>query len=259
MRHKPFHRFNWRRDRPDHRDFRPKLQEVITLPTSADLRPLCPPIVDQGSIGSCTANALAGLLGFCELRQLGDRSGKGPEELALTYEPFSRLFIYYNERDLEGDPLEDGGAEIRDGIKTLNQIGACSELTWTYDASMTFKRPVELAYQEASSHKITTYVRLSSLYEIKKAISEGNPVAFGFTCFDSLESPEVAQSGILPMPGPDEGDIGGHAVVAVGYDDGRQLVLVRNSWGTGWGLQGYFWMPYNYIQMLASDFWMITK
>lgn len=254
------YKLNWKRDKPDWRDRKMMISPTLAvLPRQMDLRPLCPPVVDQGAIGSCTANALAGLLGYLEVRQLADGLNQEPFELAKVYTPFSRLFIYYNERALEGDPGEDGGAELRDGIKTMAKLGACSEETWPYGQTFLFEKPAVYAYTEALSHRITGYTRLQSLDHVRGVVSTGFPVAFGFTCYESLEEPEVAATGILPMPGPDESPIGGHAVVAVGYDDDTERLLVRNSWGTGWGIQGYFWMPYDYFKMLASDFWWIEK
>lgn len=251
---------NWRPDKPDWRDKRVSLMvSVPELPRTADLRPQCPPIVDQGSIGSCTANALAGALGFIELKELADGFQSESMEFKDRFEPLSRLFIYYNERDMEGDVNQDGGAEIRDGIKTLAKIGACSEEVWPYQADMLFIRPSPSTYAQALSHQITSYVRLQSLDHVRASLAGGSPVAFGFTCYESLEDEIVSETGILPMPGPDEAMIGGHAVLAVGYDDDTERLLVRNSWGTGWGLKGYFWMPYDYFRALTSDYWRIQK
>ena len=82
---------------------------------------------------------------------------------------------------------------------------------------------------------------------------------FGFTVYESFESQEVAKTGVVPMPAPGEQVVGGHAVLAVGYDDSAQTFMVRNSWGTGWGQAGYFTMPYAYLTTrgLSSDFWTI--
>jgi len=105
-----------------------------------------------------------------------------------------------------------------------------------------------------------TYSRLTqSLSQLKGCLASGYPFVFGFTVYDSFESQQVAQTGVVPMPAAGEGVLGGHAVLAVGYDDTQQRFIVRNSWGTGWGMQGYFTMPYAYLteQNLSSDFWTV--
>jgi len=252
------HRYNWRPDLPDQRDF--KFSEKVTAPTkvpsAVDLRESCPPIVNQGQIGSCTGNALAGHMGFLEIK------GVSPETFSQSkkFAPYSRLFIYYNERVMEGDPGQDGGAQIRDGIKTLSSQGACKETTWKYAATQLFKKPSVKAYSEASEHAIGTYLRLGSTLEMKQCLAEGFPFVFGFTVYESFESPQVAKTGIMPIPATNERVLGGHAVMAVGYNDTNNCFIVRNSWGPDWGQQGYFMMPYEVMNSkLAQDFWTIRR
>jgi C1A family cysteine protease len=258
------HILNWRRDLPDFRDFKYSKHHLLTaepLPVSVDLRSQMPPIVDQGQAGSCTANALSGALGFLESQALRNKISSPEEFNSNTFVPFSRLFIYYNERILEGDPLDDGGAQIRDGIKTLAQYGGCDENIWPYDLNNLFVKPNDPCYTEASQHKISAYYSLDNdLYQLKHALASGSPVIFGFTVYSSFENSEVANTGIMSMPQLTDDVEGGHAVLMVGYNDQDQYFIVRNSWGTSWGQQGYFLMPYQYAASpdLADDFWVIT-
>ncbi len=243
------HLRGWIPDLPDQRDLlyadiRPK---GVRLPKSVDLRPTMSPVEDQGRLGSCTANALAGALESLEIK-----SGQPLVDL-------SRLFIYYNERAIEHTVASDSGAMIRDGIKTLAAQGVCSEKKWPYVISTFTKKPSAACYAEAKKHTIHTYHRIASLNEMRACLADGYPFVFGFSVYEGFESAAVARSGILKMPKPGERQLGGHAVCAVGYDDKGECLLVRNSWGPLWGKQGYFTMPYDYAENreLSDDFWTI--
>ena len=102
---------------------------------------------------------------------------------------------------------------------------------------------------------------LAATILLMPALLWGRPFVFGFTVYESFEGPDVARTGVVPMPGHQEKSVGGHAVMAVGYDDSTQTFLVRNSWGSGWGLGGYFMIPYAYLTNhgLANDFWTIKR
>lgn len=259
---------NWRPDLPDHRDFKYSLhhatEATAKLPASVNLKAHCPPVVDQGQIGSCTGNAIAGMMGYMQLREIRyklDPSGAPEMFDTKTFMPFSRLFIYYNEREMEGTTNEDAGAMIRDGIKSISSTGVCSEKTWSYTPSHLYKMPPVAAYKEASQHVVKTYSRINGLTEMKACLAAGYPFVFGFTVYDNFMTEEMARTGKLTMPGPNDSVQGGHAVMAVGYDDAHKRFTIRNSWGTSWGLNGYFHMPYEYISNddLASDFWTIRK
>lgn len=246
--------YGWRKDQPDPRDHELTLTGA-SLPALVDLRRAMPPVYDQGQLGSCTGNAIAGALEYEAIKQ-----GEAPVAP-------SRLFIYYNERVMENSVASDAGASIRDGIKSVNKLGACSEKTWPYAPKKYATKPSAKAYSEALGFHSVAYARISHttnlafLNALKTALVGGTPFVFGFTCYPALESADVARTGILPMPGSGEAPIGGHAVLCVGYDDAKQMFLVRNSWGASWGLAGYFWMPYAYLvnSSLASDFWTISK
>jgi C1A family cysteine protease len=258
-------RLNWRPDLPDCRDhlFTEMVVAPVRIPPSVDLRASCPPIVNQGQIGSCSANALAAAFGYLEMQELKKKSNANASDIfnPSGFSPASRLFIYYNERTIEGTVAQDAGARLRDGVKSMSKQGVCQEASWKYQASLLFKKPIVSAYKEAQSHCISSYIKIQTLQEVKQSLAMGFPVVFGFSVYESFESPEVAKSGVMPLPSSDERMLGGHAVMAVGYDEAGEFLWVRNSWGSEWGQQGYFQMPYAYIDKLkqAQDFWTIRK
>jgi C1A family cysteine protease len=241
----------WIPDLPDHRDltFSASLTVMKKIAVSADLRPQCPPVYDQGQLGSCTANALAGAFEFDILK-----------EKKKDFMP-SRLFIYYNERVIEHTVSSDSGAQIRDGIKTMNKQGVCPESEWPYIVSKFATKPSTKCYSDAKKNEINSYQRLdnTNLMLLKSCISEGSPFVFGFTVYESFMSQAVANTGDMPMPKASEPVVGGHAVMAVGYNDAKRVFIARNSWNTNWGDKGYFYMPYAYITSnnLCDDFWTI--
>lgn len=245
-------RYGWRPDLPDHRDLTysaPRL--VAPLPPAVDLRPGCPPVYDQGQLGSCTGNAIAGAFEFDLLKQK-----------ARDFVP-SRLFVYYNERAMEGSVGVDAGAQIRDGVKSLAKLGVCDEALWPYSDAIPgpFQRkPTPECYADAAKHRVLTYLRVPrSLPIFKVCLAAGYPFIFGFTVYEGFESVEVACDGVANLPLLGESVLGGHAALCVGYDDASQRVLVRNSWGPGWGQAGYFTMPYAYLldPGLSDDFWTL--
>ncbi len=219
------------------------------LPQNIDLRPACPPVEDQGQLGSCSANALAGDLEFLELK----------DKLPLV--DLSRLFIYYDERVVEHTVNSDSGAMLRDGIKTLAKQGVCTEKTWPYIISEFTQKPSPTSYEEALQHQITSYHRILTTDDMRTCLAEGFPFVFGFSVYESFESPQVAKTGVVPMPQKGEQQKGGHAVVGVGYDDSQQRFIVRNSWGPNWGMKGYFAIPYAYLadRNLSDDFWTVRR
>jgi C1A family cysteine protease len=234
-------RYTWKPDLPDHRDHL-YAAAPAALPAHVDLQPKCPPVFDQGQLGSCTANALAGAVAFVHPGLLG-----------------SRLFVYYNERSIEGTVAQDAGAQIRDGVKSLAKQGICQETEWPYVVSRFKRKPAARCYADAKPHAISEYQRLTTLDDMLHCLAGGYPFVFGFTVFDAFESDAVAKTGVLNMPTRGERNLGGHAVAAVGYDLAGKRFKVRNSWGGQWGQQGYFTMPFEYLthRGLSDDFWTI--
>src|SRR5438874_7313492 len=244
-------RYGWIPDIPDQRDYLYAAPPAFlrALPARIDLRKQCPPVYDQGQLGSCTANAIGGAIEFDQMK----------EKLPQIFIP-SRLFVYYNERVIEGTVNTDAGAMLRDGIKTVAKQGACPEPMWPYLIARFKTKPSVACYADGAKHTAVSYHRVvQSLSQMQGCLASGYPFVFGFTVYDSFETAEVARTGLLQMPAPREGVIGGHAVLAVGYDDKTQRFLVRTSWGTGWGKRGYFMMPYSYLltENLSDDFWTI--
>lgn len=239
-------------DLSDHRDLMLSdhfdAVDAAALPSRVDLRPLCSPVEDQGQLGSCTSQAIVGAMEYLE------------NVKHQTFVNLSRLFVYYGERVIENTVNYDAGAMIRDGIKVVASQGVCDEQKlWPYDIKKFKTKPPASAYRDALTRTATSYYRVNSLLEYRQALASGFPCIFGFSVTPTFESQAVARSGILPVPAPGERVIGGHAILGVGYDDGMQAALIRNSWGKSWGLQGHFWMPYAMISdsRWTNDFWVI--
>ena len=240
--------YGWYPDIPDQRDYLySAIRPVVRLSKEVDLRGLCSTIEDQGNLGSCTAQALAGNLEFID------------NKIDSIYTDVSRLFIYYNERVLIDSVDYDSGASLRDGIKSLKNSGVCEERLWPYDIGKFDEIPPAECYKDAKEHRVKSYYRLESLREMLTCLTDGYPFVFGFTVYESFETKRVAKTGKVNMPRKSEVALGGHAVMAVGYDQGKKRFLVRNSWGAGWGMDGYFTMPFKYLETLAEDFWTVRK
>jgi C1A family cysteine protease len=237
-------------DTKDERDFCFAPQPALNLPDRADLRPNCPPVLEQLSIGSCTAVAIANCYKFLLMKE------KLPAFLP------SRLFIYYNERAIQGTIERDSGALIRNGFKTISKQGVCDENLWKYEVSKFRLKPPAVCYSEALKHRAVEYQRVSqTLNQMKLCLVEGFPIVGGFIAYESFESKEAARTGILNLPAAGERKLVGHAVLIVGYDSDSERFIAMNSWGNTWGLQGYFTVPFEYFisEELASDFWTLRR
>jgi len=244
-------KYLWKKQKYDMRDKHNFFCGTIKI--NVDLRQHCPNVYDQETIGSCTANAICGAYEYDYLK-----SNRKINKLAI-FSP-SRLFLYYNEREMENTTKTDSGAEIRDGIKSINKVGLCSEKEWPYDIKNFDVKPNNKCYKDAKKHESVVYGSVKqTLEQLKSCLSSGYPFVFGFVVYESFESDEMAKTGIMTMPTKDDKKLGGHAVMAVGYNNSKKTFIIRNSWGKNWGDNGYFYMPYEYMlnSDLCSDFWMI--
>ena len=262
------------RDLPDFRDHTAttgKIDKILSksaplkaatkkLQATVDLRPWCSPVEDQGSLGSCTANAGVGMLEYYEKRTTG------------KYMDGSRLFLYKVTRELQGAKGDDG-AQLRDAMKAMVLFGVPPEKYWPYNITKFNDEPSSFCYAFAQSYQAIQYYRLdpagtsptAALAAIKKNLAAALPAMFGFSVYSSIP-PLGDGKGEIPFPSQSDSLEGGHAVLAVGYDDSKQIggnkgaLLIRNSWGAGWGEKGYGWLPYTYVEAgLADDFWSMVK
>jgi C1A family cysteine protease len=248
------HGYGWKPSPPDVRDYKLRFYGAEYAP-EVDLRTtgFLPEIWDQGQLGSCTAHGAGAAYSFDLEKQF----------TSDNFDP-SRLFIYYTTREIEGTVDQDSGAYIRDAIKSLNQYGAPPSTDWAYDISRFTEKPPQQAYDNGKLREAVKYAAVSqNAAEMKACLTAGYPIVIGFTVYDSFESAEVASTGDVPMPSLNEKVAGGHCVLIVGYTvrNGNPVWIARNSWGTGWGDQGYFYFPEAYLlnSDLADDFWVVQS
>lgn len=221
----------------------PSATVPVTSFNLSQLKPL-PPVYNQAQTNSCTGNAMAGCLQY----------------LTQSVTP-SRLFIYYNERLLQGTVNQDDGATIDISVQAVKQYGECPETMWQFNTQDVMLQPNPECYVAAKKHLLLESLQINTIDEIKHSIVSGFPVIFGFQVYSYMESEQMALQGVLRVPLPTEQYLGGHAVVVVGFDDAEKMLTIRNSWGEQWGLKGYFKMPYDYASNinLASDFYSIQN
>lgn len=261
---RPRRGFGWVRDRPDLSDRQRKLPSFAkpaARPPAGNLASQFPPAYDQGSLGSCTANAIAAAV------QHARRVHSKPDDFIP-----SRLFIYYQERKMEQTIYTDSGAQIRDGIMSVARVGVCAESKWPYDGiggdpvthvfpqnARAIQEPPAALLKEAEQYKTISYAPLTQdVAVLETCLAGGYPFIFGFTVYDNFSD----ETKLLKKPGPpDRITPYGHAVLAVGYDSGKRTFRVRNSWGTDANDGGYFDMEYDYVlnSGLTSDFWVVYQ
>lgn len=248
----------WKPDVPDQRDhYFSGFSAPASLPLFVDLRPTCPTAFNQFELGSCTANAVAAAMKMNQVIQ------KKPSVFTA-----SRLYIYYNTRSLEGTINSDSGASIRNTVKSVARWGAPPETAWAYDIPKFKQRAPADVYKLGEQNQAITYQRVNQdLGSVRTCLTDGFPFIFGFAVYESFYN--ANKSGIVSMPSNTEMMYGGHAVLCVGYNANSFAVngvparnfIVHNSWSPRWGVQGRFFMPFEYLLSsdLAADFWTIRQ
>lgn len=254
--------YGWKPDLPDRRDHYVQLSGVVdtsTLPLVHSLRSKMPPVWNQGSLGACTAFASCAAFAYERGLLEGEVDGKPVPIMGSWFRP-SFLHPYYCARAIENSVPLDAGAYIRDICKVLVQCGVAPEYLWPYDESKFAQKPPKRALLAALDNRVTSYKRVErTVNRMRMVLAGGDTIVFGISVYESFESDRVASTGMVPMPREHEDLLGGHAVLMVGYDHQRELFECRNSWGDDWGDDGYFWLPYSYVQDadLSDDFWTL--
>lgn len=229
----------------------PTLQQVaeLKLPPHIDLRSMCSPVENQGGVGSCTANAVVGALEYHQIRH-----GQKLTDL-------SRLFVYYNARRLSDREHVDNGTSMPHVMASVLAFGVCAEQLWPYDEARWSERPGNNCYNNAITLPGLHYAQISPGEECKSVLAAGLPVVFGMQVPTQALMVVAKGSGHVPAPqnGQWEQPNGAHAMLIVGYDDGKNAWLVRNSWGPSYGIGGHVWIDYQVMDhyCLRDGFWTV--
>jgi C1A family cysteine protease len=216
---------------------------VRDLPASIDLEPYCGPKKDQKQLGACTAFADTGNREYLARRWEGQSPVLSP------------LFQYYQERLIDGTVNQDAGSTGRTACKATNQFGICQEFEDSYDPAAFRTPPTAAQLKDALQWRAGAYHALSNVDDMKSCLASYYPVLIGFAVYNSFET-KIGSDGVMPMPGANEPEVGGHEVLVIGYDDARGMFKVRNSWGADWGAQGNFFMSYAIAQQFIWDRWI---
>lgn len=256
-------RYGSKHDKPNTKDLIHPLsfrgQKASPLPPNWDLEGCLGRVRDQGDLGACTAFAGCGMREF--LFKTYNVWEKGTIQVAADTLMLSPLFLYYKEREAEGTLAEgDVGADMRSIPLTLNQVGVCQEIEDGYDSSQYNLAPNAAQITEAALFKAGAYHRIiGGASVMKSVIASGYAFVLGFDVYESFESQKVEDTGLMPVPDiKNEQLLGGHAVLVYGYNDTLHngVLMVRNSWGSDWGLGGNFMMPYEVANSnVISDCW----
>ena len=234
------------KDKTDDRDLTlpvPTLTGDQAAQEWVDLRPFCGPVKDQGQAGSCTAHAASEMREFL-YRKYNDQE---PDKTVPAKEfILSPLYLYYMEREFEGDIDQDGGAQMRTAAKMLNNVGTCLLKDDPYNVGNLYVKPSDVQTKDANTYRSGSYHRLEpGVATMIDVLKSGYTFILGMNVYSSFEDDYTARTGQMLVPNIDkEQCLGGHAVHVVGFDNVRQHLIIMNSWGTDWGQEGYFFMPY---------------
>lgn len=231
--------------RPSKKDRRDKIYKVSgkNLREKVDLREWDSLVENQEQLGSCVGHALTSGYELITKKKYPDK-----------FVELSRLFVYYNARFLEDTQTEDTGASIKDALKSVNHVGVCEEKYWPYILDMFDDKPSVAAYRDAITRTITEYHKLNTLNDALDSVNDGKPIVIGASIFSSFMDLDNVNH-IIPIPNSREKNEGGHAMLIVGYDLPNNMFLIKNSFGTEWGMNGYAWMPFDYAEQQVFEYW----
>lgn len=239
-------KLNLKKSTKDRRDYIVKPKSFTS--SFIDLRNKLPPVFDQGTIGSCTANSASSMYSYIYRIMTG--------KLTIP----SRLYIYYNTRLIMDTIGYDSGASIRNTMKSIAKYGICDEIDWTYFKPNLTVRPFDSCYQEGYARQALSYASIPISISNMKAVLQSHPFIIGVAIYSSFMTQETTRTGNVPIPNKQkERLLGYHALCVVGYNDKKSVFIVRNSWGIWWGDRGDCYIPYNYLTnpTLAFDAWVL--
>jgi C1A family cysteine protease len=254
-------KMNYKRDPIDDRDYKYKtmtptiMEAASSLPSKIDHTKDMSPVKDQGNLGSCVAFAVTAMKEFQEKREHEAELAKGKPGRPKIYN-YSEAWLYWNCKKIDPWAMEDEGTSIRYAMKVLQKIGIPTEKGWPYkdiNDVNEIGKPKGWATLVARWALIDSYYRIDTLTELKVALADG-PVAIGVPCFYEFFFPN--SDGVISYPSNTNDIYGGHAICTVGYDDTKELIKFKNSWGRGWGKNGYAFLPYKYVEDFLWDAWV---
>lgn len=237
-------------DPPDSTDYPfsayAKILPLEYMPNLVDHSQFHGPVVSQGATGSCVGQSVRSAYEYLSRAFWHDNEFRA-----------SSMYAYYNARELEGGRILDNGTYLRLGVKGAEKYGVASMSSWPFDAGKINVKPPTTAYADGAKREIRDYLRCANLDEVKSALAQDYPVIIGIDCFSTLSTTKARTTGVVDLPPHGAPRQGGHAICLVGYDDYREQVKFKNSWGDGWGDKGYGYLPYEYFEEFVHDMWTI--
>ena len=245
-----YRKYGWIPSLPDHRDLTCDY-DITENVSIVDLRRKLGEVYDQGKLGSCVSNAVISAYDYDDINETGKVNTK-----------LSRLFLYYNVRELNQCSDFDSGSSIKDNLRVFNHIGVCQEEKWPYNVYYSKFKPTNDCYNKTIGKSLIQYKKLKQdISQLKECLKSGHPFIFGFSIYESFETEDVVNTGIMRVPSDNEQVLGGHCALCVGYDDSNNHFIAMNSWGEHWGDKGFFYVPYLFMcnSDFVMEFWTISK